>query len=132
MPFYADLHIHSKYSRACSRDCDLEHLAWWARRKGVTVVGSGDFTHPAWFEHLRENLEPAEPGLFRLREQLDRGVERTLPVSCRRLGRIGNIASDGRPILGLDSRDLLEITLESGPGSYLVPAHAWTPWFAVL
>src|SRR6266545_4069126 len=159
MPFYADLHIHSKYSRACSRDCDLEHLAWWARRKGVTVVGSGDFTHPAWFEHLREKL--------------DRGVERTLPVSCRglvrfmlsveistiykraertrkvhhlvyvpdleaaerfnrRLGRIGNIASDGRPILGLDSRDLLEITLESGPGSYLVPAHAWTPWFAVL
>src|SRR6266508_1797756 len=153
MPFYADLHIHSKYSRACSRDCDLEHLAW--------------------FEHLRENLEPAEPGLFRLREQLDRGVERTLPVSCRglvrfmlsveistiykraertrkvhhlvyvpdleaaerfnrRLGRIGNFASDGRPILGLDSRDLLEITLESGPGSYLVPAHAWTPWFAVL
>src|SRR6266542_721614 len=77
MPFYADLHIHSKYSRACSRDCDLEHLAWWARRKGVTVVGSGDFTHPAWFEHLRENLEPAEPGLFRLREELDRGVERT-------------------------------------------------------
>ncbi len=173
MPFYADLHIHSKYSRACSRDCDLEHLAWWARRKGVTVVGSGDFTHPAWFEHLRENLEPAEPGLFRLREELDRGVERTLPASCRgpvrfmlsveistiykraertrkvhhlvyvpdleaaerfnrRLGRIGNIASDGRPILGLDSRDLLEITLESGPGSYLVPAHAWTPWFAVL
>src|SRR6266498_2333423 len=157
MPFYADLHIHSKYSRACSRDCDLEHLAWWARRKGVTVVGSGDFTHPAWFEHLRENLEPAEPGLFRLREELDRGVERTLPASCRgpvrfmlsveistiykraertrkvhhlvyvpdleaaerfnrRLGRIGNIASDGRPILGLDSRDLLEITLESGPG----------------
>src|SRR6266508_3672748 len=83
MPFYADLHIHSKYSRACSRDCDLEHLAWWARRKGVTVVGSGDFTHPAWFEHLRENLEPAEPGLFRLREELDRGVERTLPASCR-------------------------------------------------
>src|SRR6266542_1162225 len=108
MPFYADLHIHSKYSRACSHDCDLEHLAWWARRKGVTVVGSGDFTHPAWFEHLREDLEPAER-------------------FNRRLGRIGNIASDGRPILGLDSRDLLEITLESGPGSYLVPAHAWTP-----
>jgi DNA helicase II / ATP-dependent DNA helicase PcrA len=173
MAFYADLHIHSKYSRACSRDCDLEHLAWWARRKGVTVVGTGDFTHPAWFEHLRENLEPAEPGLFRLRADLDQQVERTLPASCRgpvrfmlsveistiykrdertrkvhhlvyvpdldaaerfnrRLGRVGNIASDGRPILGLDSRDLLEITLESGPGSYLVPAHAWTPWFAVL
>jgi DNA helicase-2/ATP-dependent DNA helicase PcrA len=172
-PFYADLHIHSKYSRACSRDCDLEHLAWWARRKGIAVVGSGDFTHPAWFEQLRANLVPAEPGLFRLRPELDREVERTLPPSCRRpvrfmlsveistiykrggrtrkihhliyvpdleaaaafnrrLGRIGNITSDGRPILGLDSRDLLEITLSSGAGSYLVPAHVWTPWFAVL
>jgi DNA helicase II / ATP-dependent DNA helicase PcrA len=172
-PFYADLHIHSKYSRACSRDCDLEHLAWWARRKGVAVVGTGDFTHPAWFEHLRENLEPAERGLFRLRADLDREVVATLPASCRadvrfmlsveistiykraertrkvhhllyvrdfdaaerinrRLARIGNLGSDGRPILGLDSRDLLEITLESGPDSYLVPAHLWTPWFAVL
>jgi uncharacterized protein (TIGR00375 family) len=172
-PFYADLHIHSKYSRACSRDCDLEHLAWWARRKGVAVVGTGDFTHPAWFEHLRESLEPAEGGLFRLRADLDREVVATLPASCRgdvrfmlsveistiykraertrkvhhllyvrdfdaaerinrRLARIGNLDSDGRPILGLDSRDLLEITLESGPDSYLVPAHLWTPWFAVL
>jgi ATP-dependent DNA helicase UvrD/PcrA len=172
-PFYADLHIHSKYSRACSRDCDLEHLAWWARRKGIRVVGSGDFTHPAWFQHLRENLVPAEPGLFRLRPELDDAVERDLPAACRgpvrfmltveistiykraertrkvhhllyvpdleaaerinrRLERIGNIASDGRPILGLDSRDLLEITLESDPGSYLIPAHLWTPWFAVL
>ncbi|PXY32853.1 AAA family ATPase [Prauserella muralis] len=174
MRFHADLHIHSKYSRACSRDCDLEHLTWWARRKGVTVVGTGDFTHPAWFEHLRENLVPAEPGLFRLREDLDAGIRRRLAPSLaahevrfvlsveistiykrhertrkvhhlvyvpgfdaaeefnRRLGRIGNLGSDGRPILGLDSRDLLEITLESGEGSYLVPAHVWTPWFAVL
>ena len=52
MRFYADLHIHSKHSMACSRDCDLEHLAWWARRKGISVVGTGDFTHPGWFEEL--------------------------------------------------------------------------------
>ncbi|MGH3341864.1 MAG: UvrD-helicase domain-containing protein [Carbonactinosporaceae bacterium] len=171
MPFYADLHVHSKYSRACSRDCDIEHLAWWARRKGVRVVGSGDFTHPAWCEELRQALVPAEPGLFRPRDDLDRDVLRRLPASCqapvsfmlsveistiykrgertrkvhhlvyvpgfdeaeaftRRLRRIGNLASDGRPILGLDSRDLLEIALESG--GYLVPAHVWTPWFAAL
>jgi DNA helicase-2/ATP-dependent DNA helicase PcrA len=172
--FHADLHIHSKYSRACSKDCDLEHLSWWARRKGITLVGTGDFTHPAWFEHLRENLVPTEPGLFRLREDLDRDITRRLPPSVaagdirfmlsveistiykrdehtrkvhhlvyvpdfdaaaefnRRLGRIGNLGSDGRPILGLDSRDLLEITLECGDGAYLVPAHVWTPWFAVL
>jgi ATP-dependent DNA helicase UvrD/PcrA len=173
MRFYADLHIHSKHSRACSRDCDLEHLAWWARRKGISVVGTGDFTHPAWFEELRSMLVPAEPGLFRLREDVEQAVQGRLPAACRgpvrfllsveistiykrgertrkvhhllympdleaaaectrRLQRIGNLASDGRPILGLDSRDLLEITLESGDGAYLVPAHAWTPWFAVL
>ncbi|HEV3355475.1 MAG TPA: UvrD-helicase domain-containing protein [Pseudonocardiaceae bacterium] len=170
---YVDLHIHSKYSRACSRDCDLEHLSWWARRKGITVIGTGDLTHPAWAEEIRTKLVPAEDGLFKLRDDLDREVLRTLPPSChtpvrflleveistiykrgdktrkvhhlcylpdiaageeftRRLGKIGNLGSDGRPILGLDSRDLLEITLESGDGGYLIPAHAWTPWFAVL
>jgi DNA helicase-2/ATP-dependent DNA helicase PcrA len=172
--FHADLHIHSKYSRACSKDCDLEHLTWWARRKGVTLVGTGDFTHPAWYDHLRENLVAAEPGLYRLREDLDADIARRLPPSLadrvvrfmlsveistiykrgdrtrkvhhlvylpdldavarfnQKLGRIGNLGSDGRPILGLDSRDLLEITLESSEHGYLVPAHVWTPWFAVL
>ncbi|HEV3497265.1 MAG TPA: AAA family ATPase, partial [Actinomycetes bacterium] len=172
-PFYADLHIHSKFSRACSRDCDLEHLALVGRRKGISVIGTGDFTHPKWFEELSSTLVPAEPGLYRLREDVERSVEARLPASCRgpvrflltveistiykradrtrkvhhllympdlasaarctaALARIGNLASDGRPILGLDSRDLLEITLESGDGAYLVPAHVWTPWFAVL
>jgi DNA helicase II / ATP-dependent DNA helicase PcrA len=171
--FYADLHIHSRYSRACSRDCDLEHLAWWAGRKGITVVGTGDFTHPAWAEELRASLVPAEPGLFRLRPDLEKAVLARLPAACRtpvrfmlsseistiykrdgrtrkvhhllyaseiaeadeitrRLAKVGNLAADGRPILGLDSRDLLDITLAGGDGCYLVPAHAWTPWFAVL
>jgi len=171
--FYADLHIHSKFSRACSRDCDLEHLAWWAGRKGIGVIGTGDFTHPAWREELGTKLVPDAPGLFRLRPDLERAVHETLPPACRtpvrfmlsseistiykrddrtrkvhhllyapsleavdeitrRLLRIGNLASDGRPILGLDSRDLLEITLAGGDGCHLVPAHAWTPWFAVL
>jgi DNA helicase II / ATP-dependent DNA helicase PcrA len=65
----ADLHIHSKYSRACSRDLELENLAWWAQRKGITLLGTGDFTHPGWFDHLREHLIPAEDGLFRLRPE---------------------------------------------------------------
>jgi uncharacterized protein (TIGR00375 family) len=79
MPFHADLHMHSKYARACSKDSDLEHLTWWARRKGVTLMGTGDFTHPEWFAALRENLVPAEPGLFRLCEEKDKEVSRTLP-----------------------------------------------------
>jgi DNA helicase-2/ATP-dependent DNA helicase PcrA len=173
MRFHADLHVHSKYSRATSRDLDLEHLAAWACRKGIGVVGTGDFTHPAWCAELKSKLVPAEPGLFRLRDDIAQAVAQTLPSACRadvrfmleveistiykkgertrkihhliyapdfdtvdrmsaRLARIGNIASDGRPILGLDSRDLLEIALESGPDAYLVPAHIWTPWFAAL
>lgn len=174
MGFYADLHIHSKHSYATSKDCDLERLSLWGRKKGLSVVATGDFTHPAWFAELQEKLAPAEPGLFRLREDLDKAVRAMLPLSCRdnpirfmlsvevstiyqkggktrkihhliyvptlrqaqwiggKLGRIGNIEADGRPILGLDSRHLLEITLEAGADCYLVPAHIWTPWFAVL
>jgi PHP family Zn ribbon phosphoesterase len=157
--FHADLHIHSRFSRACSKDCDLRHLAWWARRKGITVVGTGDFTHPGWADELKENLVPAEPGLLRLRPELEERLRREAPASCDRpvrfmlsveistiyrrddrtrkvhhllyapgfeeadritaaLAKIGNLASDGRPILGLDSRDLLEITLTGGPGCY--------------
>src|SRR6266516_557360 len=171
--FHADLHIHSKFSRACSKDCDIEHLSWWALRKGLRVLGTGDFTHPAWAAELKETLVEAEPGLFRIRPDLEQRLFRDTPASCagdvrfmlsveistiyRRddrtrkvhhllyapsfeaadritaaLARIGNLASDGRPILGLDSRDLLDITLSAGPGCFLVPAHVWTPWFAVL
>ena len=156
MRFHADLHVHSKYSRATSRDLDLEHLAAWAARKGVGVVGTGDFTHPAWRAELKDKLVPAEPGLFRLRPEIEQAIAAQMPPACQaqvrfmlsveistiykkgektrkihhliyapdfatadriseRLARIGNIASDGRPILGLDSRDLLEITLTSIP-----------------
>jgi ATP-dependent DNA helicase UvrD/PcrA len=171
--FHADLHVHSRFSRACSKDAEIPQLAWWAARKGVTVVGTGDFTHPAWAVHLAESLVPAEPGLFRLRPELAARLGRTLPPSCpaeirfllsteistiykrdgatrkvhhllyaptfeaadaitAALAKVGNLASDGRPILGLDSRHLLEITLNAGPGCFLIPAHIWTPWFAVL
>ena len=79
-PFVADLHVHSRYSRACSRDCDLEHLAWWAARKGIGLVGTGDLCHPAWAEEIRTKLVPAEPGLFRLRPDLERDVLASLPA----------------------------------------------------
>ena len=173
MRFYADLHIHSRYSRATSRNCDLEHLGYWGQKKGLRVIATGDFTHPAWFSEIREKLVPAEPGLLRLRNDIEREVVQGLPPGCRgttrfmlsveistiykrggktrkihhlvysptldqaelinrKLACIGNIEADGRPILGLDSRDLLELVLEAGEGCYLVPAHIWTPWFAVL
>jgi DNA helicase-2/ATP-dependent DNA helicase PcrA len=158
---------------ACSKDGDVEHLSWYALRKGLTVIGTGDFTHPAWREELRETLVPAEPGLFRVRPDLERQLMRDTVPSCTgdvrfllsveistiykrdertrkvhhlvyapsfdavdritaALAKIGNLASDGRPILGLDSRDLLDITLTADEDCFLVPAHVWTPWFAVL
>ena len=80
--FHADLHIHSKFSRACSKDCDIEHLSWWALRKGLRVLGTGDFTHPAWAAELRETLVPAEPGLFRIRPDLEKRLFRDTPASC--------------------------------------------------
>jgi hypothetical protein len=83
MPFSADLHVHSRYARATSRNANLVELAWWARRKGITVLGTGDFTHPAWSQELRDGLVPAEPGLFRLRDELERAVVERLPPSCR-------------------------------------------------
>src|SRR6187551_82572 len=82
--YVADLHIHSKFSRACSRDLTLPNLAWWSRRKGVALLGTGDFTHPAWFDHLRENLRPAdEPGLYRLGAEAEADVTRRLPGSLQ-------------------------------------------------
>lgn len=173
MKFYTDLHIHSRYSRATSRDLDLEQLAYWAQLKGVQVVGTGDFVHPAWLEELKQKLEPREEGFYALKSQYAKKVKALLPQACvgevrfvlsleisniyKRLDKvrkvhniifapdfaaadkmqialeaIGNIRSDGRPILGLDSRDLLEIVLESDPMGFLVPAHIWTPWFSVF
>src|SRR5262245_32009364 len=79
-PWVADLHIHSRFSRACSRDLELPNLAWWAQRKGITLLGTGDFTHPGWLDHLREHLVPAEPGLFRLRPDREAEVARRLPA----------------------------------------------------
>ena len=173
MKFIADLHLHSHFSRATSPQLDLEHLSKWAQLKGVNVVGTGDFTHPGWLDEVEKKLEPAEEGLFRLKEEFSRTTQAEVPKACRgevrfmltteisniytrhgrgrkvhnlifapsiavarkfqaRLESIGNIRSDGRPILGLDSRDLLEITLESDPQAYFIPAHIWTPWFSML
>ena len=173
MKLVADIHLHSHYSRATSRDLTLEHLWKWAQLKGVQVVATGDIAHPGWLAELREKLEPAEAGLFRLKPEHTAGVADQVPAACRgtvrfliggeisniykkhertrkvhnivfapsfeatarlqtELEKIGNIRSDGRPILGLDSRDLLEIVLEVDPRCHLIPAHIWTPWFSIL
>jgi DNA helicase-2/ATP-dependent DNA helicase PcrA len=173
MNFYADFHIHSHFSLATSRLLTPEHLDRWGRIKGIRVVGTGDFTHPGWLAELKEKLDPAEPGLYRLKPALrlpafggaadaDDGVRflLTAEISCiyKRSDRVRkvhnvlfapdfetaeriqnrlrsmdfNITSDGRPILGFDSRDLLELALHASPDVFFVPAHIWTPWFSAL
>ena len=167
--YIGDLHIHSRFSRATSRDGDPEHLEFMARKKGIHILGTGDFTHPTWRAELMEKLEPAEDGLYVLKEEYrihQEGVPEEKPrflvtgeissiykknervrkvhsllllpgleeaeALSRRLELIGNIHSDGRPILGLDCRDLLEIMLETCPEAVYVPAHIWTPHFSLF
>ncbi|PWL80609.1 AAA family ATPase [Candidatus Gastranaerophilales bacterium] len=165
MLYYTDLHIHSKYSRATSKSCNLEELAIWAKKKGLSLIGTGDFTHPAWFAEIQEKLVPSGNGTFRLKPEIEKQIGAsvkfilTVEISTiykkwdktrkvhhvvfmpnletaqnfrQKLDAIGNIKSDGRPILGLDSRNLLETVLESGDDGYIIPAHIWTPWFSVL
>ncbi len=156
----ADLHVHSRFSYACSREMETERLAWWAKRKGITLLGTGDFTHPIYLTSLKQKLEPAEEGLFRLRVG-EREVRFLLTVEItnifRHAGRLrkthtlvfapsftvvdrlnarfaahGNLAIDGRPTLTCSAHDLLKIVLDTAPECEVVPAHVWTPWFSVL
>lgn len=174
MQHVVDLHIHSYHSRATSKNCNLEGLYYWGKLKGIHIIGTGDFTHPAWFLELSEKLEPAEGGLFRLKPSIAMEIDKTLPPSVRgnlirfiptveiatiykkgdkvrklhqlvvmpgleavgelnaRLERIGNLKADGRPILGLDSKELLRHALQSSPDALYIPAHIWTPWFGLF
>ncbi|MCU0500379.1 MAG: UvrD-helicase domain-containing protein [Anaerolineae bacterium] len=173
MELVADLHIHSHFSRATSPNLTFEHLTRWAQLKGIHIVGTGDISHPGWLAEMREKLEPAEDGLYRLKAEYTNAVQAQVPPACHapvrfmlggeisniykrgdrtrkvhnivfapsfaalerlqaRLEKIGNIRSDGRPILGLDSRDLLEIVLDTDSACHLIPAHIWTPWFSLL
>lgn len=170
MKTIADLHIHSRFSMATSKEGTPENLDFWARKKGISLIGTGDFTHPVWREELKERLVSEGNGLYRLRDASVKEESRKFPgegthfvvsgeissiykkngktrkvhnvillpsleaadAMAQRLEKIGNIHSDGRPILGLDSHDLLEMMLDVCPEGILIPAHIWTPHFSVL
>ncbi|MBI4142581.1 DNA helicase UvrD [Candidatus Uhrbacteria bacterium] len=166
MRMIADLHIHSRFSRACSPQLTLPNIAVWCAMKGIDVVATGDFTHPQWRKEIGEQLEENTSGIFQCRMQ---NAECRIPgtqfilgteLSCiykkdgktRRVHHLVlapslaavdrmiaalehrgcNLRADGRPILGLSSEALLTICLEADPRTLLIPAHAWTPWFAVF
>lgn len=181
MKIVADLHVHSKYARATSPRCDVENLAAWAAIKGVNVLGTGDFVHPAWFKELKEKLETAEAGLYQLKTENSKLKIKNLPfgqnlvsrfaqnknvrflltvevsviyskggkvrrvhhIICvpsfkeaeavqKALAQVGTIDSDGRPIFGLSSEKLAELVFGVSEKAMLIPAHAWTPWFAIF
>jgi uncharacterized protein (TIGR00375 family) len=170
MRFFADLHIHSRFSRATSRDVCLESLWKWAQIKGISVLGTGDFTHPEWFREMKERLYISDNNLFKLKDKykvknIPQGCISevlfmlTAEVSCiytkrgrvrkihslifapdfataselnHALSKIGNLSSDGRPILGLDAKTLLKTVLGISDEMLFVPAHAWTPHFSVF
>jgi len=167
--FIADLHIHSHYSRATSKEMYLENISYWAKLKGIRVVGTGDFTHPAWFEELKEKLVPTdENGLYKLAKdthqlpqclQTDVYFIPSAEVSCiyskggkvrkihlvvifekleevalfnTRLSNIGNLTADGRPIVGIDAKLLLQMVLDVSEKGIVIPAHVWTPHFSLF
>ncbi|MDD3345502.1 MAG: endonuclease Q family protein [Candidatus Omnitrophica bacterium] len=156
MEFIADLHIHSKYSRATSRDMDVKHLAEWAKLKGVALMGTGDFTHHLWLEELKHSLEDCGNGLYkhagvyfmltaevssiyskngrtyRIHNLIFSPSFQVVDKINERLGRLGNLSSDGRPILGLDAEDLARIVFDIDENCMIVPGHIWTPWFSVF
>jgi len=174
MKFVADLHLHSKFSRATSRDMTFDNLAAWAKVKGIRLLASGDFTHPEWLFLTRQKLEPAGNGFLRLKKiaSPDHDALRAFPLSTEdvqfvlsteisfiyskrgkvrkvhlllfapdfesvekinaRLGGLGNLRSDGRPILGLDVKAFVRLVTDLCPRCVIIPAHIWTPWFSLF
>jgi uncharacterized protein (TIGR00375 family) len=166
MKFIADFHVHSKYSRATSKDMDVESMTKWANLKGVSLLGTGDFTHPFYFAELKQKLRPLGNGLFALKKEYHKNASQsdihfmlTTEVSnmfqqgggSRRihtmifapsfaivekinneLSELGKLSSDGRPVFGFPAKELVEIITDISNECFLVPAHAWTPWFSVF
>lgn len=169
-----DLHVHSRFSRATSKDLNFPEMYYWAKMKGIEVLGTGDFTHPKWYEEMQEQLEEVEGGVYGLKEEWAKEQDAKLPGTVRarqmrfiptveisniyrrhdkvrrlhnvivapslevvakinnKLDRIGNLHSDGRPILGLDSEELLKLVKDVDARVVFIPAHIWTPWFAMF
>jgi uncharacterized protein (TIGR00375 family) len=160
MRFIADFHIHSKFSRATSKEMEVETLARWAKKKGIALLGTGDFTHPTYFAELRSKLEPLGNGLFKLKKG-DPGIHYILTAEVSniysqdgkvrrihtllfapgfdvveairsKLSNLGKLSSDGRPIFTFSTKELAKMILDISGDCLVIPAHAWTPWFSIF
>lgn len=159
MKIVADLHLHSRYSRAVSQQMELETMAQWALKKGVNLLGTADFTHPLWFREIKTKLKEVFPGIYQLKTapspyfvisgeissiytqngQQHRIHNLVLPPNfsaaeaiIKALEKRGaNLHSDGRPIIGLSSIQLAELVFSTAPEAIIIPCHIWTPWFSL-
>ena len=159
--YIADLHLHSKYSRAVSKEMNIPVMFKWGKKKGINLIGTGDFTHPFWVHDLKENLEVMDNGFYRYKEDREVSGPFFLPsseISCiysqggktrkihmvylaptieiveeinKKLTEIGNLTSDGRPILGISAMELTRLILSVSDKVVVIPAHIWTPWFSL-
>jgi len=159
MKLIADLHLHSKYSRAVSPQMILPEIGIWAKTKGIDLIATGDFTHPLWSREIKANFEEAGEGLYRVKGQdsplfiLNTEVSSIYSQGGRlrrihnlifapnigemekinlELGKRGKLASDGRPILGMSAHDVAALVLQTSPDAMVIPAHIWTPWFSLF
>lgn len=160
MEIIADLHLHSKYSRAVSQKMVVPQIARWAKRKGINLVATADWTHPLWLRELKENLEEVGEGVFRYKDEpkdvffllsteissiyTQKGQPHRIhnlvfapsfsvveEINNKLRSRGVNLLSDGRPITGISSRDLTELVMEADKNCLVISAHAWTPWYSL-
>lgn len=159
MRVIADLEIHSRFARAVSKEMNLANLEAWGLKKGIDIIGTGDFTHPTWFDEISNELEEVEPGLYQRKASRSRirfifsaeiscifsrgGATRRIHVLVyapnraaafkiiNGLGYYGNLRADGRPIIGIDIEEVVKIAMDASPDSLIIPAHVWTPWFGM-
>lgn len=152
----ADLHIHSRYSRATSKEMMIPKIAEYAKLKGIDMVATGDFTHPQWLKELKANLKESGKGVYeydstkfilnvevnniytkkgklrRMHNLIFAPDFTTVEKINAYLTRYGKLASDGRPILSLDTYEMFKVLLDISSDIFLIPAHIWTPWFALF
>ena len=160
MRIIVDLHVHSKYSRATSRDMDIINISKWADKKGIDIIASGDFQHPKYLGELKNSLVEADPGLYKLKNQNTKSriiLSTEISNIFKQAGKVrkihtlvlmptiedaskfsqvlatkGNTTADGRPIFGFSVKELVKITLDVSKDALIIPAHAWTPWFSIF
>ncbi len=156
MELIADFHIHSKYSRATSKAMNIKEISRWAKLKGISLMGTGDFTHPLWFLELKSNLKPCAKGIYeydginfiltcevfnnfyvngkskRIHNIIFAPSMEDAEKLSAGLAGYGDLLSDGRPILNLSARDFVKLCKDVSSGCFVVPAHAWTPHFSIF